>query len=57
MQRHAFNLLCRGACLSRKGFATDTLFNVDVYNIVTGILRLTPAPNDGNRERISPLFR
>jgi len=41
----------------KKGFATDTLFNVDIYNIVTDILRLTPAPNDGNRERISPLFR
>ncbi|MDZ7633943.1 MAG: ectonucleotide pyrophosphatase/phosphodiesterase [Bacteroidales bacterium] len=41
----------------KKGFVTDTLFNVDIYNIVTDILGLTPAPNDGNRERISPLFR
>ncbi|MRR18843.1 alkaline phosphatase family protein [bacterium] len=41
----------------KKGFATDTLFNVDIYNIVTDILGLTPAPNDGNRERILPLFR
>jgi predicted AlkP superfamily pyrophosphatase or phosphodiesterase len=41
----------------RKGFVTDTLFNVDIYNIVTGILGLTPAPNDGDRQRISPLFR
>jgi len=30
---------------------------VDVYNIISEILNLTPAPNDGNRERISPLFR
>ena len=41
----------------KKGFAVDTLYNVDVYNIISEILNLTPAPNDGNRERISPLFR
>lgn len=41
----------------RKGFVADTLFNVDIYNIVTGILELTPAPNDGSKERILPLFR
>lgn len=41
----------------KKGFVTDTLFNVDIYNMVTDILQLTPAPNDGSRERISPLFR
>jgi predicted AlkP superfamily pyrophosphatase or phosphodiesterase len=41
----------------RKGFAVDTLYNVDVYNIISRILNLTPAPNDGDRERISPLFR
>ncbi|HWR74617.1 MAG TPA: ectonucleotide pyrophosphatase/phosphodiesterase [Bacteroidales bacterium] len=41
----------------RKGLAVDTLYNVDVYNIISEILNLTPAPNDGNRERISPLLR
>jgi predicted AlkP superfamily pyrophosphatase or phosphodiesterase len=41
----------------KKGFAVDTLYNVDVYNIISKILKLTPAPNDGNRKRISPLFR
>ena len=41
----------------KKGFAVDTLYNVDVYNIISEILNLTPVPNDGNRERISPLFR
>ncbi len=41
----------------KKGFVTDTVYNVDIYNIVTRILGLTPAPNDGNTERISPLFR
>jgi alkaline phosphatase D len=41
----------------RKGFSVDTLYNVDIYNIVTGILGLVPAPNDGNPERTMPLFR
>jgi predicted AlkP superfamily pyrophosphatase or phosphodiesterase len=41
----------------KRGFTTDTLYNVDIYNIVTGILGLVPAQNDGNPERISPLFR
>jgi hypothetical protein len=41
----------------KKDFRADTLYNVDIYNIVTGILGLVPAPNDGNPERISPLFR
>lgn len=41
----------------KKGFETDTLYNVDIYNIVTRILNIVPAQNDGNPERISPLFR
>ncbi len=41
----------------KKGFETDTLYNVDVYNIITRILNIIPAQNDGNPERISPLFR
>jgi len=41
----------------RKNFSVDTLYNVDIYNIVAGILGLVPAPNDGNPERIAPLFR
>jgi len=41
----------------RKGFEVDTLYNVDVYNIISKVLNLTPVPNDGDRERISPLFR
>jgi len=41
----------------KKGFSVDTLYNVDIYNIVTGILGLVPAPNDGNPQRIAPLFR
>jgi predicted AlkP superfamily pyrophosphatase or phosphodiesterase len=41
----------------KQGFATDTLLNIDIYNIVTDILGLKPAPNDGSRERMSPLLR
>jgi predicted AlkP superfamily pyrophosphatase or phosphodiesterase len=41
----------------KQGLAVDTLFNVDIYNIVTDILGLDPAPNDGNMERVLPLFR
>ncbi len=41
----------------KKGFSVDTLYNVDIYNIVTGILGLVAAPNDGNPDRIGPLFR
>ncbi len=41
----------------RKGFRLDTMYNVDVYNIVARILGLEPAPNDGDTERIAPLFR
>jgi len=41
----------------RKGFETDTLYNVDIYNIICRILALDPAPNDGDPKRISPLFR
>lgn len=41
----------------RRGFVTDTLFNVDIYNIITSILNIDPAQNDGDRKRTDPLFR
>ncbi len=41
----------------KKEFKVDTLFNIDVYNVITRVLGITPAPNDGNNLRISPLFR
>jgi alkaline phosphatase D len=41
----------------KKGFTVDTLYNVDIYDIIADILKLTPAPNDGSQERIAPLFR
>ena len=41
----------------KRGAEADTLYNVDVYNIICRILNLKPAPNDGSPERIAPLFR
>lgn len=41
----------------REGARVDTLYNVDVYNIVCRILGLRPADNDGNQQRVNPLFR
>ncbi len=41
----------------KKGFRTDTLYNVDIYNLLTQILKLQPAPNDGDAGRIAPLLR
>lgn len=41
----------------KRGFTIDTLYNVDIYNIIADILKLKPAPNDGSTERITPLFR
>ena len=41
----------------RKGFVVDTLFNVDVYGLVTDILGLIPAPNDGDEQRVSALLK
>jgi len=41
----------------KKGFSVDTLFNVDVYGLVTDILGLQPALNDGKKERVSVLLK
>jgi alkaline phosphatase D len=41
----------------RTGYKVDYLNNVDVYNIICHILKLTPAPNDGDEKRIAPLLR
>lgn len=41
----------------KKGLKVDTLFNVDIYNIVSEILGLTPAPNDGDLLRVKTLFK
>lgn len=41
----------------RKGYKTNRLYNVDIYDIICHILKLKPAPNDGDEQRIAPLFR
>lgn len=41
----------------RSGVSVDTLYNVDVYDVVSRILGMVPAPNDGDQGRIAPLFR
>ncbi|MDX2414760.1 MAG: ectonucleotide pyrophosphatase/phosphodiesterase [Bacteroidales bacterium] len=41
----------------KKGFESDQLYNTDVYNIVCRILKIDPAPNDGDKERIENIFK
>jgi hypothetical protein len=41
----------------RNGYKIDHLNNVDIYDIICHILKLKPAPNDGDENRIVPLFR
>jgi len=37
----------------RRGLALDSVNNVDLYNFLCGVLKLTPAPNDGDPVRAS----
>ncbi len=41
----------------RKGFTKTSIRNVDVYNLMTYILGISPAKNDGNCRRIKPLLK
>lgn len=41
----------------RKHKVVDAFPNVDVYNVMCKILGLTPAPNDGNFERVRGMLR
>jgi alkaline phosphatase D len=41
----------------RKNFRLKELKNVDVYNLVSRILDIKPAPNDGNPKTIKPMLR
>jgi predicted AlkP superfamily pyrophosphatase or phosphodiesterase len=41
----------------RSGYKIDHLNNVDIYDIICHILKLKPAPNDGDENIIAPLFR
>jgi len=41
----------------RKGYVSDELHNVDIYNVVMAILSLKPEPNDGDTTRAKAIFR
>lgn len=41
----------------KKGFESGQLYNTDVYNIVCRILKIDPAPNDGDKKRIAYIFK
>ncbi|NMC39667.1 MAG: alkaline phosphatase family protein [Bacteroidales bacterium] len=41
----------------KKGFRTEELNNVDIYNLVCRILKIKPAPNDGDISHIKPLLK
>lgn len=41
----------------KKGFRTEELNNVDIYNLVCRILKINPAPNDGEISNIKPLLK
>lgn len=36
----------------KKNYSTQTLYNVDIYNLLAKLLKIEPAPNDGLPERI-----
>jgi predicted AlkP superfamily pyrophosphatase or phosphodiesterase len=40
----------------RKGITVPAFGNIEVYNLLCRILRLTPSPNDGVFERVSGMF-
>ncbi|MDR3188116.1 MAG: ectonucleotide pyrophosphatase/phosphodiesterase [Prevotellaceae bacterium] len=40
----------------KQGYAQPPMSNVDVYNIMSAILHLKPAPNDGNFERVKEML-
>jgi predicted AlkP superfamily pyrophosphatase or phosphodiesterase len=41
----------------KKGFLSEPIENVDIYNLMAKILGLTPAENDGNFDRVRPLLK
>lgn len=41
----------------KKGFVAEPFQNIEVYNLMCKILRLTPAKNDGNFEKIKALLK
>ena len=41
----------------KKGYTTKAFINVNIYSIITHILKLKPAENDGNLEEIKDIFK
>ena len=41
----------------KKGQVVEPFANVDVYNVMAKILKLKPAPNDGNKATVKALLR
>jgi alkaline phosphatase D len=41
----------------KQNYHAEQLYNVDIYNLITTILNIKPAPNDGNLKRISPVLK
>jgi predicted AlkP superfamily pyrophosphatase or phosphodiesterase len=41
----------------KKGYTTDTLYNVDIYNLICRILKISPARNDGNTGNIIRMLK
>jgi len=41
----------------RRGLTVPNLRNIDVYDFLCRVLRIAPAPNDGNAEATAGFFR
>jgi ectonucleotide pyrophosphatase/phosphodiesterase family protein 5 len=41
----------------RSGAKVDTVFNLDVYELMCRVLRIKPAPNDGSLRRIATVLQ
>ncbi len=41
----------------KEGYTKNTIKNIDVYNLMTYILGIKPAKNDGNFKRVKPLLK
>lgn len=39
------------------GYNAGTLYNVDIYNLIAEILKIKPAPNDGQADRINHILK
>jgi len=41
----------------KRGYTFDQLNNTDIYNLICKILKLKPAPNDGNLQNINHILK